>query len=175
MYDHQARPSATSEWITPLWLLEALGPFDLDPCASHRQPWRTATRQITIVENGLNLDWRGRVWLNPPYGPAIASWLARLAEHGQGTALIFARTETAAWHKYVTPKARALLFIRRRLHFCLPNGEPMRNNAGAPSVLVAYGRADADRLRQAWLERAITGQLIGRRSGWARDSGATWC
>ena len=35
--------------------------------------------------------------MNPPYGPppVIGPWMRRMAAHGHGTALIFARTETA--------------------------------------------------------------------------------
>jgi ParB family chromosome partitioning protein len=56
----------TNEWLTPPFILKALGKFDLDPCASLQQPSKTATRQFTILDDGLNKVWSGRVWLNPP-------------------------------------------------------------------------------------------------------------
>jgi hypothetical protein len=88
------------------------------------------------------------VWLNPPYAH-WGRWLHRLAEHDQGTALIFARTETALWFRHVWPRASALLFLRGRLAFHRVDGTRARASAGAPSVLVAYGTDDADRLRTA--------------------------
>ncbi len=63
---HQSARMGSDDWITPQNILAALGPFDLDPCASITQPWPTAKRQYTISDNGLMLPWDGRVWLNPP-------------------------------------------------------------------------------------------------------------
>jgi hypothetical protein len=87
----------------------------------------------------------GRVWLNPPYN-AVSTWLGRLVEHGVGTALLFARTETEVFWRLIWQEATALVFLRGRLTFHRPDGTLPRANAGAPSVLVAYGHADADRL-----------------------------
>ena len=81
--------------------------------------------------------------MNPPYSDA-EKWLAKLADHGNGMALIFARTETQAFHRQVWARASGLLFLRGRLHFYRPDGTVGLRNAGAPSVLVAYGRADAE-------------------------------
>lgn len=69
--------ATTHDWLTPPEILHALGGFDLDPCASEHQPWRTAARQLTIRDDGLKQKWSGRVWCNPPYGPFAARWLER--------------------------------------------------------------------------------------------------
>ena len=45
--------ATTHDWLTPPEILEALGPFDMDPCASQFQPWRTAVQQFTIEDDGL--------------------------------------------------------------------------------------------------------------------------
>lgn len=139
-------------WLTPPWLLERLGPFDLDPCAAVGQPWPSAKRHFTIHDDGLAQPWAGRVWLNPPYGRRTAFWLRRLAAHGVGTALIFARTETAFFFESVWPQASALLFLAGRLHFHHENGARAAKNSGAPSVLVAYGARDAELLRRSGLD-----------------------
>lgn len=70
--------------------------------------------------------------------------MERLADHGSGVALIFAKTETKLWFDSVWSKATALLFIRNRLHFYTAEGHMAPHNSGAPSVLVAYGNADAE-------------------------------
>lgn len=114
--------ATTHDWLTPPEILAALGEFDLDPCASQYQPWRTAREQFTILDDGLAREWAGRVWCNPPYGPHAAHWLERCAAHGDAIALVFARTETAAFHEHVWPKADAILFLRGRLQFRLPGG-----------------------------------------------------
>lgn len=150
MGSHQAASGGADEWLTPPDLISAIGPFDLDPCAPVNRPWDTASAHYTILEDGLRQSWRGRVWLNPPYSQA-ARWLARLAEHGEGTALIFARTETRMWFEQVWPRASAVLFIKGRLHFHYASGKRAAANSGAPSALVSYGGRDAQRLASgAW-------------------------
>ncbi len=145
---HQSTTLKTDEWLTPPFILRALGDFDLDPSAPVIRPWDTAAQHFTIQDNGLLRRWFGRVWLNPPYSIA-GRFMARLAGHGQGTALIFARTETEWWFNTVWRAASALLFLKGRLNFHLPDGRRAAKNAGAPSVLVAYGAGDAERLAES--------------------------
>jgi hypothetical protein len=45
------------------------------------------------------------VWLNPPYGTSTARWLARMAEHGNGIVLIYARVETRMFFDYIWDRA----------------------------------------------------------------------
>lgn len=148
---HTRREGLTTDsWITPKWIIDRFGPFDLDPCACDPQPWPTATRMLTIHDDGLSTGWGGSmVWLNPPYGRQLGTWLDRLARHGRGLALIFARTDTKAFHDHVWPFASRLLFLRGRLTFCRPAGETVDHNSGGPSVLVAYGKLAAARLDDA--------------------------
>jgi hypothetical protein len=151
---HRAFRGRTDEWLTPPRILSALGPFDLDPCAPISRPWDMAAEHYTIEEDGLSQRWRGRVWMNPPYGPELVKWLARLAAHGNGIALIFARTETDAFHRYVWQRADALLFLRGRINFYDVAGNRAGMNAGGPSVLIAYGEANALALRDCGLPGA---------------------
>jgi hypothetical protein len=157
MGGHQSSAPKSVVWLTPPPILAALGgwqSFDLDPCAApFPQPWRSARRMNTHADaNGLQIEWDGRVWLNPPYTSGeIGRWLERMAAHDDGTALIFARTETDAFHRYVWERASGLLFLRGRLSFHRPDGS-IGDNAGAPSVLCAYGRDDMDRLAAADLD-----------------------
>jgi hypothetical protein len=144
---HHSHRAGTVEWLTPPEIIAALGPFDLDPCAPIAQPYPTARRIFTRRDNGLIQAWpqADRVWLNPPYANGqIEKWLARMAEHDFGTALIFARTETDAFFRHVWERATALLFMRGRINFHTPDGVRARGNAGAPTVLCAYGIDDAD-------------------------------
>lgn len=153
---HHSPASQTSVWLTPPELPAALGPFDLDPCAcSLPRPWPTAAAHYTIEDDGLTKPWgSARIWLNPPYGPpsVVGPWMRRMAVHGRGTALIFARTETQIFHDTVWEAATAVLFLKGRLTFHRADGSlPGSGNAGAPSCLVAYGAADARRLRESGL------------------------
>ena len=147
MGSHQSANATTTTWLTPPNITAALGDFDLDPCAA--PDWPTAERHIILPEDGLTADWSGRVWLNPPYGKEAWVWLSKLADHGQGTALVFARTETAGFVSEVWGKASAILFLHGRLHFHYPDGRRAPANSGAPSCLVAYGDEDASILSGA--------------------------
>lgn len=156
---HQSTVMASDTWLTPPNILEALGPFDLDPCAAPvPRPWPTATQHFVREDDGLTRPWPidSRVWLNPPYSRETSKWLARLADHGRGTALIFARTETSMFVEHVWKRASALLFLEGRLHFFHPDGTRAKGNSGAPSVLVAYGDYDAERLASSGLPGALT-------------------
>lgn len=161
MGSHQSAKMLKDEWLTPPEIIEALGgpeSFDFDPCAPIKRPWPMAKEHYTIADNGLLKPWRGRGWFNPPYGgPLIVGpWMRRIADHGEGTMLIFARTETALFFETVWRRATALLFLEGRLYFHHVDGKRAAANAGAPSVLIAYGDRDAAILRDC----SIAGQFI---------------
>lgn len=152
MSGHHSAKAKTDVWLTPPEIIAALGPFDLDPCSPMPRPWRTARAHYYRPIDGLTAPWAGRVWLNPPYGNAvIGAWLKRLADHGRGTALIFARTETENFVRQVWRRAEGLLFIEGRLYFHRQDGTRAEANAGAPSVLCGYGQRDAEILASCGL------------------------
>jgi len=147
----------SNDWITPPELVRRLGrQFDLDPCASTQQPWPLAKFQYAPPQDGLILPWTGRIFCNPPYGPHIAEWAERMAKHGNGIMLVFARTDTEAWSK-IWRTGDAFLFLTGRISFFLPNGE--RAGSGtAPSVLIAYGLYNIKALYNSGLAGAFFGR-----------------
>ncbi len=156
---HQSARSKSVTWLTPPELVKRLGPFDTDPCCPPDMPWSTAVRMYTA--KGLELPWTGLVWLNPPFGRQSEAWVEKLAVHGQGIALLAARTETEMFFRWVWNKADAVLFLRGRPHFYYADGTRAPFNSGAPIVLAAYGRQCQDRLRR----NAELGQYV---EGWAK-------
>lgn len=146
---HQSARPITTSWLTPPDWIERLGPFDLDPCCPPDMPWRTATRMISLPEDGLTAEWVGRVWLNPPFDRQVGEWLERLVQHGNGIALVAARTETKwFWHS-IWCIADAVCFVRGRPHFHRPDGTRGESNSGAPIALIAYGEANAKLLEES--------------------------
>lgn len=133
----------------PPEIIKALGDFDLDPCSPVDRPWDTAKRHLTIVDDGLIIPWpkSDRIWCNPPYGDQCATWMKKMAAHGNGIALTFARTETKMFFQSIWNSAHAVLFIKGRLKFYHVTGE-QGGTAGAPSILIAYGEENSDKLKQ---------------------------
>lgn len=140
------RELARHDWHTPAEIVEAarlvLGDIDLDPasCALANDTVRAA-RFYSPREDGLRQSWQGRVWLNPPYGRHVGSWVAKLlAEYASGAVpvavtLLPARTDTR-WFSLLDGWPRC--FIAARLHFNGALPPPF------PSCAVYLG-ANADR------------------------------
>lgn len=146
---HQSARMKNDEWLTPPEIVRALGSFDLDPCAPIIRPWDTARMHFTRLDDGLSKEWVGRVWCNPPFGREAIKWLRKLSAHGDGVALVPARTETAMFYECVWPTASAICFIKGRPHFHYVDGRRAAANSGAPICLVAYGADNADALQRA--------------------------
>ena len=158
MKDFNIRTKGHDEWLTPPEIIRSLGTFDLDPCDPINKPWPTASKHYTIKDDGFNLPWFGRVWLNPPYGRETFRWVRKLAAHGSGIALIFARTETKGYHDYVWNKAHSIFFFKGRLSFYYVTGEKGMT-APAPSCLVAYSPKDTMALENS----GLPGKLVALR------------
>lgn len=145
--DPSKPPSQRNDrWLTPPDVIDALGPFDLDPCGA---PNHATARHIYLLENGddgLRDPWWGRVWLNPPYGKTMRVWVERLVAHGRGTALIPVAAGTKLWQEVVFPEASAIHFYRHRIKFLRRDG--LEDDLVSPqaSAIVAFGDDDADRL-----------------------------
>ena len=61
--------SVTDQWATPQWLFDALNEqfhFSVDVCALPHNA--KCPKYYTPDDNGLNQEWRGICWMNPPYG-----------------------------------------------------------------------------------------------------------
>ena len=149
MSSHQHPVMKSDEWLSPPEIIKSLGVFDLDPCAPVNRPWPTAVKHYTIIDNGLLLPWHGRVWLNPPYSRQITAWLKKMQEHNNGIALTFGRLDTAFFHDFIFATATSLFAFRGRLNFYTVAGTRAKLNAGAPSVLIAYGLHNSEAIEQA--------------------------
>ena len=128
--------SQTDNWETPQALFDNLNAefhFDLDVCASLDNA--KCKKFYTKEQDGLNQEWTGVCWMNPPYGKEIGKWLKKAYESSINGAtvvcLLPARTDTSWWHDYCMKGE--IRFIRGRLKF----GES-KNNAPFPSAIVIF-------------------------------------
>jgi hypothetical protein len=151
-FAHESTVNESVEWYTPPSIFEKLGiRFDLDPCSPGAgKSFVPADNHYTIVDDGLASPWFGTVWVNPPYGKHTPVWMEKLAEHGDGIALVFARTDVAWFHEFGT-KADVVCFVRSRVKFFQGDMETQPGTPGAGSMLLAYGPKAAAALRQSGL------------------------
>lgn len=130
--------SATDQWSTPQDLFDLLNyefQFDLDVCATHDNA--KCDRYFTEEDNGLEQDWAGTCWMNPPYGNEISEWMRKAFEqaHTHGirvVCLVPARVDTGWWWDYA--RHGEVRFLRGRLKF---GGGTM--GAPFPSAVVIFG------------------------------------
>lgn len=129
--------SKTDLWATPQEFFDkynALYGFSLDVCANKDNA--KCSKFFSIEDNGLEQDWSGSCWMNPPYGREIIHWMKKAYESSLCGAtvvcLVPARTDTKWWHEYAMKGD--IEFIRGRLKF---GGS--KNSAPFPSAVVVFG------------------------------------
>ena len=164
MNTNHERTEGKEDWFTPGWITEPLGGFGLDPCAATEvEAPIHAFHNIRKPQDGLAERWDGyRVWLNPPYGRETGAWLKKLAAHGDGVALVFARTDTQAFFDHVWGKASGIFFFRGRIKFLHKKaGEVVEgDHAGAPSVLISYDSNDTWHNAQMLKDSGLPGYFM---------------
>lgn len=137
---HFAAPrtaKSTDEWYTPDTLVRALGHFDLDPATSRQRGRQLAPKYYTVDDDGLQREWFGRVWLNPPFS-RIHPWVERMREHNNGILLCFSRTD-ATWFVDLTKFCGGVYLLMRRLHFWRPGDDQRKQRCPLGVVLFPFG------------------------------------
>lgn len=127
----------TDNWATPQWLFDELDRefhFTLDVCASEENA--KCKTFFSKEQDGLQQEWTGTIWCNPPYGRQIAKWVekaSQTAENGHTVVMLIpARTDTAWFHDYCYGKTE-LRFVRGRVKF-----GGAKYNAPFPSLIVVF-------------------------------------
>ncbi len=136
---HVAYNSGDNEWYTPAEYIEAarrvMGKIDLDP-ASSRSANKTvgADRFFTVMDNGLDQKWSGKVWMNPPYSSDLVGRFSEkirahyeAGEITEAIVLVNNATETA-WFRHMVGAASAVAFTNSRVRFLDEDLDPV----GAP-------------------------------------------
>lgn len=154
-HSYQAPYSDQKNWsntyLTDPRLIELLGPFDTDPCVPTDMPWSTAKIMYNEVDDGLKQEWRGRVFMNPPYR-GVMKWAEKFSKHGEGIALLNGRaTETKAT-QLIMNNSNSIWFPEGRLAFYKTNGEPWPQK-WFPSLLIGMTKHDTGMFNLAakWL------------------------
>jgi hypothetical protein len=83
--------------------------------------------------------------------PLIWQFVEKLAEHGNGIALLFNRCDSNKFQDIIFTKATGMMFLRNRIKFFRPDGT-RGDSPGCGSVLIAFGRENAEILRNCSLQ-----------------------
>jgi hypothetical protein len=151
MAEHENSIGASDDWFTPPSIFSAIGlRFDLDPCSPGAGHWVPSDKVYTVADNGLSKQWRGCVFVNPPFGGrnGHVPWLVKFIDHGNGIAIVRSYTSAAWWHDHMH-RADALLWPRGKTKF-IPSpslkaameaktGKRFRNAPGHGVVLIGMG------------------------------------
>ena len=129
--------SSKTDWETPQALFDKLNEefsFNTDVCATTENA--KCEHFYSPEDDGLEQDWRGVCWMNPPHGRDISRWMKKAYEESLKGAtvvcLTFARTDTKWWHEYAM-KAAQIRFIKGRVRF-----EGADSSAPFPSVIIVF-------------------------------------
>lgn len=139
--------SNDNEWYTPSKYIEAarnvLGRFDLDP-ASNPLANETvkADRFFSIEDDGLSRPWRGKVWINPPYGEECREFVGKLVEEynagnvEEAVLLVNANSNDTAWFQPLWD--HLICFTHHRINFYQSDGSK-KSGSTHGSVFVYFG------------------------------------
>ena len=131
---HVANNSGNNEWYTPPEFIEAarstMGGIDVDPASNEiAQKNVRAETYYTEQTNGLDHEWRGRVWMNPPYstdliGPFCEKMVTEFESGRLTQAVVLVNNATEArWFASLVSVASMVGFTKRRVRFLDRNGD----------------------------------------------------
>lgn len=149
MGTHEQCVGKTDEWYTPKYIFDAMdASFTVDVASPNPPiPWVPAGQFLWA--DSLSFDWRGFVWMNPPFGArnGLVPWLKKFVTHANGVALVPDRTSAPWWQEFA-PQMDLLLFVSPKIKFIGRDGLPGRSPAQG-TVLMALGYEGRAALRNA--------------------------
>lgn len=124
----------SDNWCTPKSLFDYYNNiyhFDLDSASSDYN--HLCDYYFTEYNSGLDNEWFGNVWCNPPYSN-IYPFVKKAAEYRGLTVLLLpSRTGSKWFHDLVLPFASNIIFIKGRLKF-----SESKQNAPFDSMIVIF-------------------------------------
>lgn len=144
------KSTESNDYYTPEWIFEKLNTkFDVDvaaPCGG--VPWIPAAHSWCILNDGLQQNWYGRVWMNPPFS-AVTEWAKKFMAHGNGIALL--PMAKSLWFIDIWNEADAIMTLPSRLKF----EHITKGTTGiyAQSTLVAMGEENVQILKASGINK----------------------
>jgi hypothetical protein len=140
-----------NEHYTPKWVFDKLGlQFDLDVAApidnigSHVPAFNYFTKN----DNGLEQNWYGRVWCNPPFAKATL-WANKFLDHNNGVGIF--PNSNAYWVDRVWDSDAAIVKLPYKMFYERPDGSSKR--IMYTTYLIAVGVENINALRQSGIAK----------------------
>jgi hypothetical protein len=111
-----------------------------------------AKRIYAEADDDLRQPWHGLVFMNPPFDGrrGHVTWLCKFFAHGNGIALVAARTSADWFHEVVVPAAPLFWFPNGKTKFVRPDGS-VGKEPGTGIVLLGMGEVACTALRRSKL------------------------
>lgn len=147
---HVSNNSGNNEWYTPPHIIEfakrVMGEIDTDPASNELANQTVKAKTFyTINNSGLENEWEGNVWMNPPYSSNLVSqFIDKFIEQEekgnieQAMILVNNATETN-WFQRLSSKCDGILFLKGRLKYLNSEGVPANTPLQGQSILY-YGK-----------------------------------
>ena len=129
---------------TPKWVLDELGHIDLDPCAGEFTKIGDTNWWDGRGENGLELEWFGFVYCNPPFSQKEI-WAKKMIDHANGIFIVPERG-SAPWFGPIAEVSVYHFIMGKKINF---DGGPSSNNVG--SSLFLFGEEAKKRITNSTL------------------------
>ena len=150
---HVSANSGENEWYTPPEYIDAarrvMGSIDVDPATSATAQARIKAGVFyTIDDNGLDKEWRGNIWMNPPYAqPLIGQFTEKLiSEFATGNALqacvLVNNATDTRWLQAMLSVASSVCFPAGRVRFLDAKGNPGAPLQGQVLIYMGPNRAE---------------------------------
>lgn len=156
---HVTNNSGNNEWYTPSIYIESarkvLGNIDLDPASCETaNSIVQADKYFTQETNGLDKEWKGKVWLNPPYASSLIKlFINKLVDEYQSgntteaILLVNNATETQ-WAKAALVDCNSVCFVERRIKFL--NKDLVPANTPLQGQMFVYFGKDKERFSEVF-------------------------
>lgn len=131
-------------WQTPPELLSLISEtITLDPCAGKDTKIALDNR----TENGLDIDYKGITFINPPFSDK-SKWLAKAVEEylkGNTHCIYFVTPDSTDvkswWHTYIANSADYIWFSKGRINYISPEGFEPNPERKTETSNVTFGTA----------------------------------
>ena len=138
---HVANNSGNNEWYTPAEYIalarEVMGTINLDPASNDiANEVVQADTYYTESNSGLEHEWFGNIWLNPPYANELITKFAQKLmdefEHFDAAIVLVNNATETEWFNLLISECTAICFPNSRVKFYAPDGkiaQPLQGQA----------------------------------------------